>query len=349
MIYLFTFLGIFFSIKVLKRKRSLDRSSGAKTLKYFFYKSSLDFLIPFSVVAFIFMVLTILFSFQNLDKINLQALITMEQKIESFRATVAVLKLSAAQSLLLLLFVYLISILRLPRKNISVEPAKRGLARIVDFFLNLFDKYQTAVKYVVIVTTLTASFTFFGRQVGEPSSKLEAKIKFAQEGYAENKAGMRESVEFEFLNESYRHVNARLSNKYDKLLSADIKFSERAENILTEYASKSSIFKHTNKTLERVFARISEKALSIENLNLRSKEQANHQYTENVKREKTKISKSSQEFKRTLSTSERITPERILANISIERNHKIAAKLKAAALQLTQKAPAIQKTLSVWI
>ena len=323
------------------KKKNLEKNLETKTITYFFYKNSLDFLLPFSIVSFIFMVLSILFSYLDIDVMKLQALITLEQRIEAFENAVDFVKLSAGQSLLFLLAIFLVSFLRLPVRSISTKSTETALKRITNFLLSVFDKYQTSVKYIVIVSTLAASFTFFGRVAGEPSKNIAVKIKIAQQGYAENRAELRQAVESEILNETYQNIESGLKNNYGKLLNYADSLRKSAFVVGKDYTNKSAKYRYKSKSLERQLESFSKETRSIERLGQVSEETAKREHSENMKKAKSKISELSEEYKKNLSKGQGVKPERNLTQVSIETNKRLSIRIKAAAQKLAQKAPPV--------
>lgn len=151
------------------QKRRLKRKGG-KRLAYHFFDKSLEFLVPFTIVGVVFLLISL--SISNVtDQTTVGRLLFLERLIGAFRGFVSVFKIGVLPTIGLLIVFYLLSLTRIPSKYTS---------RLLPYF----KKYRKVLKWCYLVTMILWSFTFFGTQAGEPVARLRFRITEAEGKYA---------------------------------------------------------------------------------------------------------------------------------------------------------------------
>lgn len=152
------------------KKRQLEAKGGGRFWFHFFDKS-LEFLLPFTIVAGLFCLLSLFISGTS-DRLTIKYLRWFEDAVRWIKSFSALFKLSALGTSIVLIVIYLASLTRIPTKN---------TARM----LSDLKKYKTFIKTVYIVIVIVFSFTFFGVQSDAPAAELRFRIRDNEKLYGE--------------------------------------------------------------------------------------------------------------------------------------------------------------------
>ena len=151
--------------------KKIENQPGDKTLRYFLFKNSLEFLRPFIIVSLLYFVLVVLVSYFS-SFFSIQALLWIEQSLAKFKSYFTIFKLSPLGVFGILLVLYLLGLFLLPKDK----------TRKV---FGIFDRYQKLIRRAYTILIFLCLFTLFGTQLGEPANQLKLQIKTIREGYAD--------------------------------------------------------------------------------------------------------------------------------------------------------------------
>jgi len=173
MIFILSMTGITISIIFVRIIRFYKFNKEKQGFMYFFCKNILDFLVPFSVVASIFSVLSVLLYYIEISSIvNYRFLIYVQELLDFISQTVYSLKLSFHSTLLILILISVIGI----SKSAFFAKVKVLSIKSFDFYGRWF-----TIIYVILLTM--ASFTFFANDIVSHKGKIKVKIGFIEKRY----------------------------------------------------------------------------------------------------------------------------------------------------------------------
>lgn len=158
------------------KRRQLE-ARGRKGFWHIFFDKSLEFLIPFTVIAALFCMLSLFISGTS-DRLTIEYLMRFEEAIGWIKSFSALFKLSAFGTGVVLIVFYLLRLV----------PA---LSKHTERMLPDLKKYKTFVRTAYTIIVILFSFTFFGVQSDKPAAELRLRIKENEKLYGE----LREEVE----------------------------------------------------------------------------------------------------------------------------------------------------------
>lgn len=220
-----TFLaGLFFTFIFWRKKRTIESSSMHKNFTYYLYKNSLEFLYPFVIVTFLYLITSwFIIRFASIDSTTINSLILIEDSIEKVKSVFSVFKLNALQVLFALSGVYLLGFFRFP-----VNKSKT-------LFVWL-EKYQMYVRITYYFLVLLCSFTFFGTQLGTPSQKVQLQIKTIREGYADLANEAQDALSEEVARQLYEKALDTFPSSYRDALEAPSKIENKIDSLRNHYS-----------------------------------------------------------------------------------------------------------------
>lgn len=189
------------------KRRELERKGG-KTFTYHFIQQSLDFLIPFCVITFIFLALSLYVSGAT-DSATVHKLIWLENALQYLKDKASFLKLGAIGSFVILFALFIINLLGIP--SIYTER-----------FFPVFKKYNKVIKKIYVALVLLCSFTFFGNQLGQPIANLRFRINErsneARKGYGDLQQEVRSAISKEVVGRLYDETYKAFPQSYQDSL-----------------------------------------------------------------------------------------------------------------------------------
>jgi len=232
------------TLLVYLKKRSLAQEGRGKELLYFFLKSSLEFLVPLTIVLFFYLGLLAVISFRWQD-ISLQSLIRLEEFLTTIHSYTK-WKLSRGMVLGLFVVIYILGLLRLPletRKKlyIGVESVGRWSKR----------------AYVLIV--LLCSFTLLGTQLGPVSDDLRLRIKLTRDGYADLRQQTEEAISEEVAFQLHTKTHDSFPAPYQTALKKPEEVGSRATDLRNHYARAQSEYSVKSPKAETVLSTVEER------------------------------------------------------------------------------------------
>ena len=174
------------------KRRIEDR--GGKVFWHIFFEKSLEFLIPFTVIAGLFLLLS-LFVGGTSHLWTIERLRQFEKALAAIAAYAAEFKLSALLTGIILLALYFIGLLPMLSKY-----------KIADSVLPYLKKYKTAVRWVYTILVLLFSFTFFGVQSEKPAAELRFRIEENEKLYGELRDEVEEALRKEVADKLYLKI-----------------------------------------------------------------------------------------------------------------------------------------------
>lgn len=239
-IFITFIVGCIIAALFRRRKREIEKSNAKRGARYFFYKNSLDFLVPFICVAFLYLALSIIISsIVTSNDAVLQTLIQFEESTSKIKSVFSIFKLNAVEVLIALLALYLLGFLRF------FAGKTKSLFRFVD-------KYQTIVRQIYIFLVLLCSFTFFGTQIGEPTQDLKLRIKTIRDGYADICKEVQEAVSEEVALELYTKVQDSFPQSYKDAIELPRKIEHESNSLHNFYDSFQSRYDVRDLSVERI-------------------------------------------------------------------------------------------------
>lgn len=260
MIIIVFLIGCFLTYLFLKKKREIEKHNWKKGLLYYFYKNSLDFLAPFVVITFLYLLFyLVIASFTALGSTTLHSLIQFEEFLEKLKSYFSIFKLNAIEALVVLIALYLLGLLRF-----MTQKSKK--------LYKLFDKYQLIVRRVYIVLVLLCSFTFFGTQLGEPTKNISLRIKTVRDGYADLCNETREALAEEVATQVYPKVHDSFPKPYQDALELPPKIEQETNSLRSYYSSVQNEFGAKDRNTEVLIERGSLRAQSASDLEVATPE-----------------------------------------------------------------------------
>jgi len=228
MIIIVFITGGLLSFLFLRKKRKIEEHNWKKSFLYYFYKNSLDFLVPFVVITFLYLMLSLVVAIAS-NYVTLYSLIRFEESLEKLKSFFTIFKVNAIEALVVLVAIYLFGFLRL-----SVQKSKK--------LFSLFDKYQLLVRRVYIILVLLCSFTFFGTQLGEPTKNLSLRIKTVRDGYADLCKEVQDTIAEEVAIGLYPKVHDNFPKPYQDALKLPARIEQETNALRDYYNSVQSKF-----------------------------------------------------------------------------------------------------------
>jgi hypothetical protein len=195
------------TIILFLKRRELERKGG-KTFTYHFIQQSLDFLIPFCVITFIFLALSLYISGAT-DSATVRKLIWLENALQYLKDKASFIKLGAIGSFVILFVLFIINLLGIP--SIYTER-----------FFPFFKKYNKVIKKIYVALVILCSFTFFGNQLGQPIANLRFRINErsneARKGYGDLQQEVRSAISKEVVGRLYDETYKAFPQSYQDSL-----------------------------------------------------------------------------------------------------------------------------------
>ncbi len=206
---------------VFYKIRSFKSRGKDNQIRYHFLTSSLEFLIPFSLVMLTYA--TLIYIVNNYwQSISLQSLIELESYIENIRSYTR-WKLSKEMVLFLFIGIYSLGLLRI----IPLKKRKKLYSGT--------DTIYRWTKRLYIIFVLLCSFSILGTQLGEPSNQLNLRIKTVREGYADIQNQVKSSLSNEIIPNIYTKSFNDITEKYQSALELPTKIHSEANNLNDQY------------------------------------------------------------------------------------------------------------------
>lgn len=222
MIYYYLLIAACILIIIIALKKREDMETrGENGIAYLFWKNSLEFLIPFAIVMFLYIVLLVVAS-RTSDTASLGFLVRLEEILTTIKSY-AYFKLSAVTVLICFLVLYLLGFLRF-------SPVKRKK------LYSSFDWYRKWSKRVYILLVLLCSLTLFGTQVGKPTSDLNLRIKTIREGYADVQREAEEAISQEVTRQLFDKVRDSLPQSYPQALELSKDLNAKTGALVAVYS-----------------------------------------------------------------------------------------------------------------
>ncbi|MCJ7457654.1 MAG: fibronectin type III domain-containing protein [candidate division Zixibacteria bacterium] len=254
MITIFFIIGCLLTFLFLRKKREIEKYRYKKGILYFFYKNSLDFLVPFVVVTSLYLVLALVISIVVAsDSATLHFLIRVEETLAKVKSFFSIFKLNAIQALIVLFALYFLGFLRFP-----AEKSKK--------LFTLFDKYQLFVRRTYIVLVLLCSFTFFGTQLGEPTKNVSLRIKTVREGYADLCKEVQDTIAEEVAIGLYPKVHDQFPQSYQDAFELPTKIEQETNDLRDYYNSVRTEFGANDRNVEAILERGSSRTKTASDL-----------------------------------------------------------------------------------
>ena len=106
-------IGCLLTYLFLRKKRKIEENNWKTNFIYYFYKNSLDFLVPFVVITFLYLMLSLVVAIAS-NYTSLHYLIRFEESLEKLKTFFTIFKLNAIEALFVLVALYLLGFLRFP-------------------------------------------------------------------------------------------------------------------------------------------------------------------------------------------------------------------------------------------
>ncbi len=251
----------FLTVIALMKKRSLERQRRDKELRYYFVKSSLEFLIPFSIALAFYVGLWAVISL-GWERLSLQSLISLEGSLATIHSYLAKVKLSEFAVLLGFFVIYLLGLALLPwRKK---EPGVKTETREKLYAgLGQFHKWT---KRLYTLFVLLCSFTLLGTQLGAPSDELKLRIKLTRDGYADLQQQAEAAVAEEVASQLYGKVQQSFPPTYHEALKLPEKIGAQANTLRDSYAGAQREYQIKSSKAETVLAAIATRNKTVAGL-----------------------------------------------------------------------------------
>jgi hypothetical protein len=163
-------VACFLTIVALRKKHSLKDEFRDNEVLYYFLKSSLEFLVPFTFVLLAYGGLLLVIS-TMWQSISLQSLIWLEDFLTTIHSYTK-WKLSKLMVLGFFIGIYVLGFF-----GMRFEVRKRLYEGVESLY--------TWGKRIYVFFVLLCSFTLLGTQLGQPTDDLRLRIKLTRDGYAE--------------------------------------------------------------------------------------------------------------------------------------------------------------------
>lgn len=213
------------TILVFTKKRRLEQAGRDKEILYYFLKSSLEFLVPFTLVLLFYLGLLIVISLAW-ESVSLQSLIRLEDYLATIHSYTK-WKLSKGVVLILFVGVFALSLLRIPLET------RKKLYSGVDWF-------YTWSKRAYVLFVLLCSFTLLGTQLGKPTDDLRLRIKLVRDGYAELRHETEDALSEEVVLQFHAKTRDSFPPVYQTALKRPEEIGAKATNLRSNYAAAQS-------------------------------------------------------------------------------------------------------------
>jgi hypothetical protein len=200
MVFIALIASLILTVGFYFRRRQL-KAKGGKSFWYHFFDKSLEFLIPFTIIAGFFCLLSLFISGTS-DRLTIQYLTWFEKALDWIRSFAGMFKLSALLTGVILIALYVVGLLPIfPRLNTG---------RLVPYL----KKYKTVVQTVYMIIVIFFSFTFFGVQSEEPAAELRFRIKENEKLYGELRKEVETVVRKEVTDKLFLRIYHIFPNDY---------------------------------------------------------------------------------------------------------------------------------------
>jgi hypothetical protein len=210
------------TILVFGKKHLLEKDGRDKEVLYYFLKSSLEFLVPFTLVLLFYLGLLIVIS-MKWESISLHSLIRLEEYLTTIHSYTK-WKLSKGMVLGLFVAIFVLGLLRVPLE------ARKKLYSGVDWI-------YTWSKRAYVLFVLLCSFTLLGTQLGQPTDDLRLRIKLIRDGYAELRQEAEEALSEEVAVQFHTKTRDNLSPEYQTALKRPEEIGSKTSNLRSHYAA----------------------------------------------------------------------------------------------------------------
>jgi len=232
------------TLLVYWKKRSLAKEHRDKEFLYYFLRSSLEFLVPLTIVLFFYLGLLAVISLRWQD-ISLQSLIRLEEFLATIHSYTK-WKLSKLMVLGLFVGIYILGLLRLP--------------------LEIREKFYKGVEWVAtwgkrayVVFVLLCSFTLLGTQLGPVSDDLKLRIKLTRDGYADLHHQVEEAISEEVAIQLHTKTHDSFPVPYQTALKKPEEVGSRATVLQNHYAQAQSEYGVKSTKAETVISTVQER------------------------------------------------------------------------------------------
>ena len=213
------------TLLVYRKQRSLAQEGRGKELLYYFLKSSLEFLVPLSIVLCFYLGLLAVISIGWQD-ISLQSLIRLEEFLATIHSYTK-WKLSKITVLGLFVGIYVLGLLRL-----SLETRKKLYSGV--------DWIAKWSKRAYVLFVLLCSFTLLGTQLGPVTNDLQLRIKLTRDGYADLRQQTEEALSEEVAFQLHTKTHDSFPVPYQTALKRPEEVGSRATALQNHYAKAQS-------------------------------------------------------------------------------------------------------------
>lgn len=234
------------TILVFRKKHSLKEEGRDKEILYYFLKSSLEFLVPFTFVLFFYLGLLVVVSVAW-ESISLRSLIRLEEYLTTIHSYTK-WKLSKMMVLGLFVGIYVLGLLRVPLER------KRLYSGV--------DRLYTWTKRAYVVFVLLCSFTLLGTQLGEVSDDLRLRINLTRDGYAELSQETEEALSEEVALKLHTKARDTFPPAYQTALKSPEEIGSQGSALRSHYAKAQSEHGVKSSKAESALSRIEARSKS---------------------------------------------------------------------------------------
>lgn len=261
MITLVFVAACFLMVIALMKKRSLERQRRDRELRYYFVKSSLEFLVPLSIALAFYVGLWAVISL-GWERLSLQSLISLEGALATIHSYLANVKLSEFVVLLGFVAIYLLGLPLLPwrKQEPGVKPETR------EKLYAGFGQFHKWTKRLYTLFVLLCSFTLLGTQLGAPSDELKLRIKLTRDGYADLQQQAQEAVAEEVAGQLHDKVQQSFPPAYHEALKLPEKIGAQANTLRDYYAGAQREHQIKSSKAETVLAAIATRNKTVAGL-----------------------------------------------------------------------------------
>jgi len=249
MIIAATTAGVILTWLLVGSRRRLARFGLKRTIKYHLISNSLEFLVPFTCVACFYLMLWVVVIVAP-QFASVRQLLELESFLSQLKSKAALFKLTAVQTLLVLVGLFALSLLATRFRQ------GRGVFRA-------FDTYKVIARRVYTVAVLLCSFTLFGTQLGQPTSYLVVRIKTIREDYADVCREVESIVSEQTADRLYRKALGALPPTYHESLGVPRKIGGELAVLRTTYQAAQREYQVRSAAAESLLRRQAEKATRI--------------------------------------------------------------------------------------
>lgn len=232
------------TLLVYWKKRSLAEEGRDKELLYFFFKSSLEFLVPLTIVLFFYLGLLAVISIGWQD-LSLQSLIWLEEWAATLHSYTK-WKLSKITVLGLFVGIYILGLLRLP-----LNTRKKLYSGV--------DRVALWSKRAYVLFVLLCSLTLLGTQLGPVSDDLKLRINLTRDGYADLRQQTEEALSEEVAVLLHTKTHDSFPVPYQTALKRPEEVGSRAAVLQNHYAKAQSEYGVKSSKAETVISTVEER------------------------------------------------------------------------------------------